>query len=302
MRMRRKLVFMILAAISATMVLFQNCAPRRFNGGVSSAPLENNGHGYTGKVVYTASSSALCEDKSSLRTRIDLAIDGQYYLVRENCQPRAPEVILPQTLGADNNRPDALIWRGETLTIDPDLSPAVGFFVLTDKTYAGNLGGISGANAACLAELTAQDWAGKVEAASEGLLDANHVRAFLCDGVNCQDAVPNRSYLFARANTTFGGRSFTANELGQGPGDRANWDDAGTFGADLFVWTGRASVSDLAWAGSHAKTCAGWTSARTSDAGRDGSTNFTTVRRWENTDAPCTSLRHLYCFVHPVSP
>lgn len=302
----RKLKVLTLAfLLLLTGAFFQNCSPSKVNFQQSQVPstaAQNNGHGYTGKATYVLRDTANeCSDASGIKTRVDLSVENVYYLVRENCAEISDVVIsAPATTGADANRPDSIIYKGQTLTRAPELSPRDGYFVMSQATYDGALGGLAGANAKCLGDLQANDWRGKTQAMANGQLTSAGVTAFLCDGANCQNAAVHSTYVYARAGlAASGGSSFTANFDGHGPGDTLNWDDSDTFSADLFTWTGRASVSSSIWGGADVNHCGAWSSNAAGDSGRDGSTNFTTNRRWDNATVQCSSVRHLLCLVHP---
>jgi hypothetical protein len=69
-----------------------------------------------------------------------------------------------------------------------------GYFVLSHDTYDGNLGGLSGADAKCLTDLTTHTgWMGYATANSNGQLVASKVHAFLCYNDNpwtCNNTMP----------------------------------------------------------------------------------------------------------------
>lgn len=55
----------------------------------------------------------------------------------------------------------------------------IGYFVLTESRWTGDLGGAAGADQKCLTELTTKtNWRGYADAQARGLLTANKVRAF----------------------------------------------------------------------------------------------------------------------------
>lgn len=103
-----------------------------------------------------------------------------------------------------------------------------GYFVLASGTYNGNLSGLSGADATCLSDLTANDWMGK---GSAGTLTAARVKAFLCDDTTCNNLASSTQYYFARSSVpATGGASFTTDGTGRGPGDTNIWSGATRFG------------------------------------------------------------------------
>jgi len=126
----------------------------------------------------------------------------------------------------------------------------IGYFVITQTKYNGNLGGLDGASAACLTELTTNtNWRGYADAQSRGMLDIAHVQAFLCDGgawaaIFCNNLLPLTTYYYARVgNTNAGGASFTTNQYGEGPGpnDTNSWASANRFGGAYTYWANRDS-------------------------------------------------------------
>src|SRR5258707_9791 len=98
-----------------------------------------------------------------------------------------------------------------------------GYFVLTNTTYDGNLGGLAGANSKCLTELTTNTaWAGYSSANSNGQLVSSKVFAFLGTGSSgtTQNLLPLTTYYFASVgNAGAGGASFVTDSSGLGPGD-----------------------------------------------------------------------------------
>ena len=276
------------------LLLVVACGDARF-GSLGSNANEGNGHGYTGKATYVAKDAA-CSD--GIRSKIVLATTGFYYLTRKDCSDITSLWIQPTISGSDPALPNQLEYDGLTFDLEPTLVVGSGYFVLTESTYQGNFGGLTGANSACLTELQSKDWTGKSDATSRGLLVSGKVRAFLCDGSSCQDATASATYAFARAGATnAGGRTFTADANGLGPNDRADWDAQATFRGDYFAWTGRTSTSDSTWVASDTNHCTGWTT--TTGNGQEGGTNYTNKQRWANGAVSCSSSRHLICFVDP---
>lgn len=98
---------------------------------------------------------------------------------------------------------------------DGTLVPGLGYFVEVPSTEGQPFGGISGANAKCLADLTSLDWLGKSDAAARGALRAAFIHAWLCSAASCFDLAPNETYAYASAvHTTAGGISFVATPEG----------------------------------------------------------------------------------------
>lgn len=186
-----------------------------------------------------------------------------------------------------------------------------GFFVLTSTTFGGNLGGLIGANTACLKDLQANDWLGKDEA----LLDRDHVRAFLCTTSTCNNLQPDVVYAFARSgDATVGGARFTTSDGATGPADDANWSDATHFGVTATYFSSRGNLSGTEWSSTPdpeappssypvgSLQCANWTDG-TSGTGNwtsRGNTNSTGSTRWFASGThPYCGPNRLVCIVDP---
>lgn len=182
------------------------------------------------------------------------------------------------------------------------LAPCVaeGYFVMTNTTWTGNLGGLSGADAKCLTELTTYDWMGK----SSATITASNVKAFLCDSSTCNNPEGDTTYNFAVANSpSTGGDSFTTDSTGRGPGDNSAWNTSTTFSGGQW-WSNRSDASasttlwDLTPRGSG--DCGGWTHGTGSPPwGSRGRTNITDEKRWEAGSNDCSNPLPLICMVHP---
>lgn len=171
-------------------------------------------------------------------------------------------------------------------------------------------GFLSNADSLCLADLTANDWLGKADAVSRGLLQSGNVKAFLCkDSSTCNNALANVTYFFAVAgDTTKGGASFTTDGSGRGPQNNADWSGTNHFDGSKEYWTGRTGggIPDLwptlptggSWAGTLCNT-GGWASNSSGHSGAYGSSNDTDAGRWHQGNATCNTTRRLVCFVHP---
>jgi hypothetical protein len=181
--------------------------------------------------------------------------------------------------------------------------PIRNFFVMTNQTYDGILGGLSGANAKCLTDLKANNWIGKGDA----LLDPSTVRAFLCDRNSCQDPKANTRYYFAVSGwTTYGGASFVTDSSKAGPGDAANWSADPYFGATQIwgYWTGRAQGTNTLWPTGNAgidtldNSCLDWTvNSGGANRGMWGSMAHTDYMRWYDGNGACSGAWHLVCIV-----
>lgn len=111
-----------------------------------------------------------------------------------------------------------------TGSYSPTTPSGSGHFVLTSTTYNGNLGGLSGADARCLTELTTNtSWRGYASANANGQLVAGTVHAALCIS-NCTNLMPLTTYFFAKVgDASAGGASFMSDSNGLAPNDSANW-------------------------------------------------------------------------------
>jgi hypothetical protein len=189
-------------------------------------------------------------------------------------------------------------------TTPPTAPAGAGYFVLTQTAWDGNLGGRAGANSKCLTELssTYTNWNGYTDASARGLLDSNHVRAFLCDGT-CNTPMPMTTYYFATANApAAGGASFTTDSSGSGPNDSMAWSAANRFSGTFDYWTGRDGTGSAlywpatSWGGG---TCNTFNNNGVGSAGGKGTATVTDHFRWYGTTETCDNLNRLICFVNP---
>lgn len=171
------------------------------------------------------------------------------------------------------------------------------YFVLSSATFMGNHGGLSGANARCLNDLTSNDWKGKDTA----LLNAETVSAFLCTGSTCQDLQRSSQYIYAQSgSTSAGGATFTSNASGLGPNSSTAWSGTTYFGVTATYWTNRDNGSNTLWSSgskhqSSDNNCNNWTS--TSNRAEIGASNLTGTGRWSNGYSNCNVARRLICIV-----
>lgn len=186
-----------------------------------------------------------------------------------------------------------------------------GYFVLTKTTFSGSLGGLSGANAACLTDLTTNTgWWGYAQAQAAGQLTSSKVFAFLCDGSTCNSLQATTAYYFANSNdSSAGGASFITNASGNGPNDSTAWGQSDHFGGNVVgsitlsaPWSGRGTGSVTTWpATSAVDTCTNWTTnsgAVNGQAGIVGSQANSS--RWSYpTVRACNNALPLICVVNP---
>jgi len=204
-------------------------------------------------------------------------------------------------------------WTSPILSVASGTTPstyaASGFFVMTSATYDGNLGGYDGAHAKCYADLVANDWMGKADASSRGLLTAEKVRSFICIGHKCESPRPYAAYYYARSgNPAIGGEVLINDVYGNGPNDVFNWSTSTRFGISTSYWAYRrlSNMANNRWgwgtsiaAQSSEDSCNGWTSNASNRTSRVGATNFTDSRRFDNGTMSCNTMLPLICLVHP---
>ena len=185
----------------------------------------------------------------------------------------------------------------------PPAAPAgSGYFVLTSSTWDGNLGGLAGADAKCLTELTVTNtaWNGYATALANGQLIASKVRAFLCSGI-CANLMPLATYYFAvSGDPTAGGGFFTTDASARGPGDNNSWASPNYFNGVYTWWSSRGLTSSSLWSDSPTSNrCSNWGS--TSGNGVIGNTSSMGSGRWNDNigNTPCNDLKSLICFVNP---
>lgn len=174
-------------------------------------------------------------------------------------------------------------------------------------------GGLTLANEICLKSLTTYtSWFGYTQANAEGRLDSTHVKAFLCDGITCNNMTPNTNYYFGNPiDSNAGGGFFTTDASGYGPDNSHNWQYANLFGVlhwmyqpSRYYWTGRGTTSATKWSGtSDANNCSGWTNG-SSGSGALGLNESTNAGRWNNGTLVCSQNSAPYapgllCMVNP---
>ena len=214
---------------------------------------------------------------------------------------------------------DGTVWAEITATpsggTPSNLPDGNGYFVITDGKWDGNLvaaagvtGGNDAANALCLDDLTNNDWMGKSDAQTRGLINADNVTAFICGRWECNGALPATTYNFAvSGDATVGGASFVTDSNGYGPGNSQNWSGANYFNGVKEYWSNRTSTDSTKWSNSpnasyiksRCEYSPGWSGIEVDDAGAIGTTNATGGDRWGYGGGFCHVPHHLVCFVHP---
>jgi hypothetical protein len=177
-----------------------------------------------------------------------------------------------------------------------------GYFVLSNSSWDGNLGGLVGADAKCRTELSTYNWMGK-----PGSLDTSKVYAWLCDGSACNTLIASTNYYYATANDlTAGGAFFTTDTLMRGPGDGFQWNALNRFNVTASYFSNHFPSSNTQWenyphsSGSVASNCSNWS---TNSSGSIGNTNGTTTAsndtRFSYLSTNCGIPSRLICFVNP---
>ncbi len=257
-------------------------------------------------------------------------LTGPYARGIGTATPKAPlhvagEAIIGPTTGlaCDADRTGGIRWSAADLTFEmcdgtawrkvvatasgTSFTPpaGAGYFVMSNGTWDANLGGVSGANAKCLSNLTTNDWLGKSDAQARGMLTGAKVRAFICSTSACQNLIPLTQYVFAvSGNPAVGGGSFTTDASGRGPVDANNWSSADKFGGNYTYWTNRGvSGNNTYWDTVPDQTfgnggCINFSVTATWNAAV-GSSNNTTQNRWKNGLSSCNPLYNLICYVDP---
>lgn len=188
-------------------------------------------------------------------------------------------------------------WTSSSGT-PPTAPPGSGYLVLTETTYNGNLGGMVGANAKCLTELTTKTtWMGYATALANGQLVAGKVRALVLDNMG----LPYVTYYFARVgDASVGGANMTANSIGAGPGNNYTWSGLNYFSGAFYYWTLKSGSSTL-W--SPANPSAGCTTGSSSSSGVVGSVGLSTSnssQRYESVShQTCDTMLRMICIVDP---
>jgi hypothetical protein len=187
---------------------------------------------------------------------------------------------------------DGTTWQ--TLELEVAATPG-GYFVLSDTTWDGNLGGFAGATSKCITELGTENWLGKGT-----LTVTSTVEAFVLNPA----LDPNTEYKFAVAGQpTIGGASFTTDGFGVGPNDSADWSGATYFGGTYAYWSDLHHSSATAWQFDDTDVvsdCSGFTDNGFA-AGNTGASNKAGFKRWNDTDVAtlCPATNRLICVVNP---
>ena len=187
----------------------------------------------------------------------------------------------------------------------PTAPAGSGYFVLTGTTWDGNLGGLAGADAKCLSELstTHTTWVGYTDANGRGLLTGANVKAFMYAGGSGNNLMPLTTYYFARADSaTAGGAYFTTDSSGRGPQDSNNWSAANYFSGSFSYWTARNLVSGNLWENNMSDPwthCGAFGSNSSGSFAGSGASSHSNSARWFETNTTCNIPLRLICFINP---
>ncbi len=184
----------------------------------------------------------------------------------------------------------------------PPTPPASnGYFVLSSTTTDGNLGGMEGAATFCVNDLTANDWMGKADAVSRGLLNTSNVRPFLTSTEANGNLMPVTTYYFARSGKpAVGGGSFKTNYAGMGPGWADPWSAYNYFAGNLYYWIGSRDYSTNYFGlnGCCTSYCNNWrtnSSGVSTGTGQSGAGGYQRYTGY----ASCDQQLYLICVVNP---
>jgi type II secretory pathway pseudopilin PulG len=151
---------------------------------------------------------------------------------------------------------------------DPNVT-GMGYIVATAGRWDGNLGGMSGADAKCLSDLSTYDWKGKATAVANGKLIAGNVKAILWGaGWSCDDwnfsLVPGAAYAYAVSNKPMMGGAVTiAPGAYDYPPNKADWTAANYLDGQFAFWARSGSCSS-------STACSNWTSNSAAQVGMLG--------------------------------
>ncbi len=186
---------------------------------------------------------------------------------------------------------------------DPPVpTPTDGYFVLSSTQTAGNIGGILGAHAYCLNDLTTNDWMGKADAVSRGILTSSNVFALLTSTETNGNLMPATEYYFARAGEpATGGAMFTTDAAGQAPNNNNTWSGVTYFNGAVFYWIGSRGYTSTYFGlnGCCTGYCSNWRSASAGESTDTGNSTANDYRRYSNNGSTCDQPRHLICIVNP---
>lgn len=197
-------------------------------------------------------------------------------------------------------------WRKIVASSGTDTPPApsneIGYFVLSYDLYDGNMGGIQGANAICLSQLTTYNWRGKADAQARNLLNDTNVKAWLCNGSGCQNLNAWQIYQFAVANDpNKGGATISVEDDALTHNNTQNWSGENYWGHAAY-FTGRESGSATKFGATMYGPCGGWDDNSTSGSnyGAVGSSYNSDSKRWRHIhSSTCSNFYRLACIVHP---
>ncbi len=184
----------------------------------------------------------------------------------------------------------------------PTASPTVGYWVLSSTTHDANFGSLANANAWCLNDLQTNDWRGKADAVSRGILTSTTVQAFLTTSGPSGNPMPVTTYYFARSNSpSSGGASFTTNSYGQGPGDTTAWSGPTYFDGTYEYWLGSRGYSSAYFDlnGCCNGYCSDWRSNSSGDSTGSAISSNSGYMRYTGSSKTCNVGLYVICIVNP---
>ncbi|MFC1678107.1 hypothetical protein ACFLZ9_00040 [Patescibacteria group bacterium] len=189
------------------------------------------------------------------------------------------------------------------------------WFLLSENTYNGNLGGLDGADDLCLAEVNSapDNFINK----PNKIYSPSEVRAWLCDNTDCRSLLNNAAYTMGHIGSeATGGWTFFTDADGRGPYDDKDWSQGDAFGivTPYSHWTGRRDtelgqpVDPQLWPNeASAKDCSNWTTNVAGCTAGSGATGGVTddEERWRQDESEiscswfenCDNSYHIICLV-----
>lgn len=183
----------------------------------------------------------------------------------------------------------------------PTPTEEIGYFVLSSVPHDADFGGKYGADTFCLNDLQSNDWRGKADAVSRGLLTINNVTAFLASTTGYGNPMPITRYYFARSGSpASGGADFLTDWAGQGPGWPNTWAGYNYFDGSYDYWIGSRNYSDNYFGvnGCCNSYCDNWTNNSAGVVTGKGSAAEYGYNRYRGS-ANCAQQLYLICIVNP---
>ena len=188
-----------------------------------------------------------------------------------------------------------------------------GFIILTNDEWDGNLGGIAGARAKCLSDLSSHNWMGKAAAVAAGQLVISKIDPMLYNPIydsgshmseQFHPPVDAQYFFAASGRPAVGGGSMTITSPGAPylcwpnhwpcnlPG--FTWSGANYFDGTFRYWTARTGNGADAY-----NTCSSWTTNSSGSYGRAGISSDGEDGRTTSANMTCDLPQRLVCLVNP---